>query len=53
MWFMKPRPVAAKNAKPAQQSLFELVDAAVMAGDWTWDWSPEIGMTFVPGKAQH
>jgi hypothetical protein len=44
------REPAPKKTKPARQPLFELVDPAVMAGDWTWDWSPDAGMTFVPGK---
>lgn len=37
-----------RRAKSARKPLFEIVDPAVMAGDWTWDWSPD-GLTFVPG----
>jgi hypothetical protein len=44
------RESAVKKAKTARPPLFESVDPAVMAGSWTWDWSPETGMTFVPGK---
>ena len=44
------REPAARKAKPVRTPLFEVVDPAVMAGNWTWDWSPEGGMTFVPGK---
>ena len=43
------RETAAKKPKSIRSPLFEIVDPAVLAGDWTWDWTPE-GMTFVPGK---
>lgn len=44
------REASSKKAKSVRTPLFEIVDPAVMAGDWTWDWSPDGGMTFVPGK---
>ncbi len=45
------RESAPRKSKSVRSPLFEIVDPAVMAGDWTWDWSLE-GMTFVPGKAR-
>jgi hypothetical protein len=36
--------VSRKAAAP-RKPLFEIVDPAVMAGAWTWDWSPA-GLTF-------
>jgi antitoxin (DNA-binding transcriptional repressor) of toxin-antitoxin stability system len=45
------RESAARKAKAVRSPLFEILDPAVMAGNWTWDWSPD-GMTFVPGKSK-
>jgi len=45
------REAAPKKSRAVRSPLFEIVDPAVMAGDWTWDWSPE-GVTFVPGKTR-
>ena len=45
------REPAVKKAKSVRTPLFEIVDPAVMAGEWTWDWSPA-GMTFVPDKSK-
>lgn len=42
----------AKKTKSARRPLFEVVDPAVIAGDWTWNWSPDAGMKFVPGKSR-
>jgi hypothetical protein len=44
------REPAAKKARSVRNRLFEIIDPAVMAGEWTWDWSPDGGMKFVPGK---
>ena len=43
------RETVAARTKSARAPLFEIVDPAVMGGDWAWDWSPS-GMAFVPGK---
>lgn len=34
------REPAAKKPAAARKPIFEIVDPAVMAGEWTWDWSP-------------
>ena len=40
---------AARKTKSVRAPLFEIVDPAVMAGGWTWDWTPG-SVTFVPRK---
>ena len=40
-----------KKAGDSPKPIFEILDPAVMAGDWTWDWSPA-GMSFKPGRAK-
>lgn len=39
------RETTARKARSVRTPMFEIVDPAVMAGEWTWDWSPA-GMTF-------
>lgn len=38
-----------KKRAAARERLFEIVDPAVMAGEWNWDWSPS-GLKFVARK---
>lgn len=41
-------PAAKKVIAAPRAPMFEILDPAVMAGDWTWDWAPG-QMTFVAG----
>jgi hypothetical protein len=41
----KPAARAAARRTPK----IEVLDPAITAGDWTWDWSPS-GMTFQPAR---
>lgn len=36
---------AQKRSRPGP-AMFEILDPAVLSGQWTWEWAPE-GMTFV------
>ena len=40
---------APTKRQPRRQPLFSDVDPAILAGDWSWKWSPE-GMTFVAAR---
>lgn len=45
------REPTAKKSPASRKPLFEIVDPAVMAGEWTWDWSPA-GMAFKARKTK-
>jgi hypothetical protein len=44
------REAQPKKRAAARARMFEIVDPAVIAGDWTWEWKPG-AMSFVPGAS--